>query len=105
MRPPSSLPSACIAASLRILTGMPRAAAQSKPTQPVPRFHGSSIDRAAEDRAGNADGDGVVFPVGGVGLDAGDDLLRRKPVARIELARLGAARMHQLDVGSADVND
>ena len=42
MRPPSSLPSACIAASLRILTGLPSAAAQSKPTQPVPRFQGSS---------------------------------------------------------------
>ena len=47
----------------------------------------------------------VVFPVGGVGLDAGDDLLRRKPVARIELARVGTARMHQLDVGAADVDD
>jgi hypothetical protein len=43
MRPPSSLPSACIAASFMILTGLPRAAVQSKPTQPVPRFHGSSI--------------------------------------------------------------
>ncbi len=43
MRPPSSLPSACIAASLMILTGTPSAAAQSKPTQPVPRFQGSSI--------------------------------------------------------------
>ena len=43
MRPPSSLPSACIAASLRMWTGTPSAAAQSKPTQPLPRFQGSSI--------------------------------------------------------------
>ena len=43
MRPPSSLPSACIAASLRMRTGLPSAAAQSKPTQPLPRFHGSSV--------------------------------------------------------------
>ena len=31
---------------------------------------------AAEHRAGNAEGDDVVVPVGGVGLDARDDLLR-----------------------------
>ena len=43
MRPPSSLPSACMAASLMSLTGTPNAAEKSKPTQPVPRFHGSCI--------------------------------------------------------------
>ena len=68
----------------------------------IPRlFH----DRAAEHGTGNADGDDVVVPVGGARLDAGDDLLRRKPVTRIEFARVGTARMHQLDVGSAYVND
>ena len=38
-------------------------------------------------------------------LHAGDYLLRREPVARVELARFRAARMHQLDVGAADVDD
>ena len=84
---------------------MPKAAAQSKPTQPVPRFHGSSITSPRSTGLGMPMRDDVVFPVGGVGLDAGDDLLRREPVARIEFARFGTARMHQLDVGSADVDD
>ena len=38
---PRRLPSACMAASLMMRTGLPNAAAKSKPTQPGPRLPGS----------------------------------------------------------------
>ena len=72
------------------LTGLPRAAAQSNPTQPVPRFQGSSMTLPRRTGLGMPNGDDVVLPIAGVRrLDAGDHLLRCEAVARVEFAHIG----------------
>src|SRR5688572_26513891 len=91
----------------RVVEDLHRPAEGRGPVEADPAF--AEIPRlldhlAADDRARYAKSDDVVFPVGGAGLDAGHHLRRREPITGIELARFGAARMHQLDVRATDVD-
>ncbi len=104
MRPPSSLPSACIAASLMTRTGAPSAAAKSNPTQPVPRFHGSSITAPRSTGLGTPMVTASKVHPCGVRLHARDQLLRGEPIAGPELPLDGLTRHEQLDVRPADVH-
>ena len=65
-----------MAASFRIFDGFAERRGPVEADPALAEVPGLFDHLAAEDRAGNAERDDVVVPVGGVRLDARDDLLR-----------------------------